>query len=63
MNMFSFFGGICSQWVSSKFTIDSITYNCAEQYMMAKKALLFKDKEQLQKIMNTDNPSRSKTLW
>ena len=55
-----FFGGICSQWVSSKFTIDSITYNCAEQYMMAKKALLFKDKEQLQKIMNTDNPRDQK---
>ena len=55
-----FFGGICSQWVSSKFTIDGITYNCAEQYMMAKKALLFKDKEQLQKIMNTDNPRDQK---
>ena len=51
-----FFGGICSQWVSSKFSIDGITYNCAEQYMMAKKALLFKDTEQLEKIMNTDNP-------
>ncbi len=55
-----FFGGICSQWVSSKFTIDGITYNCAEQYMMAQKALFFKDKEQLQKIMNTDNPRDQK---
>ena len=36
-----FFGGICSQWVSSKFTIDGITYNCAEQYMMAKKSVAF----------------------
>ena len=55
-----FFGGICSQWVSSIFTIDGITYNCAEQYMMAKKALLFKDKEQLHEIMNTDNPRDQK---
>ena len=55
-----FFGGICSQWVSSRFIIDGITYNCAEQYMMAKKALLFKDKEQLEKIMNTDNPRDQK---
>jgi len=55
-----FFGGICSQWVSSKFTIDGIEYNCAEQYMMAQKALFFKDKEQLQKIMNTDNPRDQK---
>ena len=55
-----FFGGICSQWVSSKFTIDGIKYNCAEQYMMAQKALFFKDKEQLQKIMNTDNPRDQK---
>ena len=55
-----FFGGICSQWASSKFTIDGVKYNCAEQYMMAQKALFFKDKKQLQKIMNTDNPRDQK---
>lgn len=55
-----FFGGICSQWVPSKFIIDGIEYNCAEQYMMAQKALFFKDKEQQQKIMNTDNPRDQK---
>ena len=55
-----FYGGIFSQWAPSVFSIEGITYNCAEQYMMAKKALLFKDKEQLQKIMNTDNPRDQK---
>ena len=35
-----FYGGICSQWAPTVFSIDGITYNCAEQYMMAKKALL-----------------------
>ena len=55
-----FYGGICSQWASSVFSIEGVTYNCAEQYMMAKKALLFKDKEQLEKIMNTDHPRDQK---
>jgi predicted NAD-dependent protein-ADP-ribosyltransferase YbiA (DUF1768 family) len=31
-----------SQWIPSEFEIDA-EYNTAEQYMMAKKALLFKD--------------------
>ena len=55
-----FYGGIFSQWAPSVFSIEGITYNCAEQYMMAKKALLFKDKEQLQKIMNSDHPRDQK---
>ena len=55
-----FFGGVCSQWVASKFTIDGIEYNCTEQYMMAKKAEFFKDEENYNKIMNTDNPRDQK---
>lgn len=55
-----FYGGICSQWTPSVFSIDGIQYNCAEQYMMAKKALLFKDIESLQKIMNSNSPKEQK---
>jgi len=57
-----FWGGTCSQWAPSKFEIDNITYNCAEQYMMAKKALLFKDKEAHEKIMESKSPKEQKTI-
>ena len=40
-----FWNGPFSQWYPSKFTIDGIEYNCCEQYMMAKKALMFGDAE------------------
>lgn len=39
-----------------------ITYNCAEQYMMAAKAKLFKDEETLAKIMASDDPRTQKAL-
>ena len=43
MNDYKFFyGGVFSQWHLSKFKIADITYNCAEQYMMYTKAILFK---------------------
>lgn len=61
MEKFTFFwGGEFSQWYPSFFTIDGIEYNCAEQYMMAKKAMLFKDDETLKKIMNTTSPRDQK---
>ena len=57
-----FWGGTFSQWCPSKFTINNIEYNCAEQYMMAKKALLFRDKEAHNKIMNSKDPSYQKQI-
>lgn len=46
-----------SQWKESFFEdIDGVTYCCAEQYMMAHKALLFGDTESYKKIMATNNP-------
>ena len=57
-----FWGGICSQWAKSEFTIEGVTYNCAEQYMMAKKALLFGDGEAHAKIMSKKNPRDQKAL-
>jgi len=51
-----FWGGIYSQWYPSKFVIGNIEYNCAEQYMMSKKALSFGDEESNNKIMSIKDP-------
>ena len=55
-----FYGGPASQWYPSQFMIDGVTYNCAEQYMMAMKAVLFNDADALQIIMDTNNPKIQK---
>ena len=51
-----------SQWWPCRFEVDGITYNCAEQYMMAQKALLFGDKSIANAILDTDDPSKQKAL-
>jgi ribA/ribD-fused uncharacterized protein len=61
-NFVFFWGGTYSQWMPSVFKIDGVEYNCAEQYMMAKKALLFNDFESLAKIMGTTDPREQKAL-
>lgn len=40
----------------------NIEYNCAEQWMMAKKAALFKDWRVFHKVMNTTSPREQKDL-
>jgi len=55
-----FWHGTFSQWFPSKFKINGIIYNCAEQYMMAQKAIMFGDDEMLKTIMGTDNPKTQK---
>ena len=55
-----FWNGPFSQWASSYFTINSITYNTAEQYMMAQKAIMFGDEAMLLKIMESDDPRTQK---
>lgn len=63
MSKFHFFyGGPFSQWYPSEFTIDGVTYNCAEQYMMAMKATVFGDFEALEKIMAASHPSKQKAV-
>lgn len=57
-----FYGGILSQWFPSKFTIDGNQFNCAEQYMMLKKAELFTDNAAAQLIMSTTDPSEQKAI-
>lgn len=61
-NFLFFWGGTYSQWCPSEFEIDGVYYNCAEQYMMAKKALLFNDLESYDKIMLEKQPYHQKAL-
>ncbi|MBI9010543.1 MAG: NADAR family protein [Tenericutes bacterium] len=51
-----------SQWWKSKFSIDTYTYCCMEQYLMASKARLFNDEKTLEKIMKSSNPKKIKAL-
>jgi len=61
MEKFTFFwSGTFSQWHPSAFTIDGVTYNCAEQYMMGEKARLFGDETRLGMIMSAVDPSDQK---
>jgi hypothetical protein len=57
-----FWRGPFSQWFKSPMTIDGIQFNTCEQYMMYRKAMLFKDKETAAKIMRTDDPKIQKQL-
>ena len=57
-----FLDGIFSQWHSSTIVEEDITYNCCEQYMMAKKAKLFNDGEVYNLIMSEYHPSIQKGL-
>lgn len=51
------------QWTKRDMVdIDGVIYNCCEQYMMAKKALLFNDKVTLTKIMATDSAKEQQAL-
>ncbi len=51
-----------SQWYPCTFQVDGITYNCAEQYMMAEKARVFNDAEILAKILASSTPKDIKAL-
>ena len=51
-----------SQWYPTVFTIDGRRFNCAEQYMMYRKALLFGDEEMARKILDARSPQAQKTL-
>jgi len=57
-----FWGSVFSQWAPSEFEIDGVIYSHAEQYMMAKKALLFKDFNAHRAIMNTKDPKEQKLI-
>jgi len=64
MEKFEFFWkGPLSQWKKSTFVDkNAIEYNCAEQYMMYQKAILFHDFETAKLIFNTKHPREQKDL-
>eukprot|EP01089_Gocevia_fonbrunei_P023363 TRINITY_DN981_c0_g1_i1.p1 TRINITY_DN981_c0_g1~~TRINITY_DN981_c0_g1_i1.p1 ORF type:complete len:178 (-),score=31.46 TRINITY_DN981_c0_g1_i1:54-587(-) len=57
-----FWKGWPSQWYSAKFSVDGDNYVCAEQYMMAEKARLFKDEDTREKILAKASPKAHKAL-
>lgn len=60
--MHLFWGGPFSQWYPSTFEISGVTYNCTEQYMMAKKAELFGDEDAYLRIMASADPREQKSI-
>lgn len=62
-NKYEFFwSGPFSQWYHSEFVVNGRTFNCAEQYMMFAKALIFGDVNTAERIMSTKNPQEQKKL-
>ena len=60
-----FFRGPFSQWHRDSdhwFEVAGVTYNCAEQYMMAEKARLFGDEGAEKQIMSAGHPRDQKAI-
>ena len=51
-----------SQWYRSAFTVDGVTFNCAEQFMMFGKAKLFADAGVGQEILAATHPKEHTAL-
>lgn len=51
-----------SQWFPCKFTVDSVHYNCAEQFMMAEKARIMGDDETRKRILASTDPKEIKAF-
>ena len=59
---YPFIKGVFSQWHPTPFEWDGLSFNCAEQAMMAGKAALFNDQAAFEKIMQTNDPALQKRL-
>ncbi len=57
-----FWEGPFSNWHLSTFTVDDITYNCGEQFMMYQKALVFGDTKIAEQILKTHSPKLQKVF-
>lgn len=51
-----------SQWYRCSFVVDGQAFNCAEQYMMYGKAMLFADPDVAAEILAADHPRQHKAL-
>ncbi|MCH5193680.1 MAG: NADAR family protein [Oscillospiraceae bacterium] len=54
--------GYLSNWHLSDFVYDGVKFSSLEQYMMYKKAEVFDDNDAAEKILNTDDPVKIKSL-
>ncbi len=52
--------GYLSNWYSSEFTLNGITYSSMEQFMMYQKAVCFQDEEVGQRILSISDVARIK---
>jgi hypothetical protein len=57
-----FWSGPFSQWHPCVFVVEGITFNCAEQFMMYSKAVLFGDMEAAESILASASPRDQKAL-
>jgi len=57
-----FLKSFLSQWHPARFTVEGIEYNCAEQFMMHQKAILFGDEKMAAKILMTNKPHEQKLM-
>lgn len=53
---------VLSQWYSSPFSVNEIVYNSAVHWMMARKALLFGDRETYRRIIKADRMDEVRSL-
>lgn len=51
-----------SQWFPAQFSVEGVAFCSAEQFMMAKKAELFKDQDIYRQILASNNPGEVKAL-
>ncbi len=62
-NYYLFWKHQFGQWtIRDIVDLDGMVYNCCEQYMMYKKAQLFKDEVTAQKILDEDDPALQQKL-
>ena len=54
--------GYLSNWYSSPFILDGISYSSVEQYMMYQKAVTFGDTDIANAVLATDDPGKIKAL-
>ena len=55
-NYIAYLSGFESSWYKCQFKDDINTYNCLEQYIMYKKAMLFGDLKLAEEILKTEQP-------
>lgn len=61
-NFTFFWTGPFSQWHPSTFLVNTISFNCAEQYMMYCKAKLFRDDHAARSILASSHPREQKEI-